>query len=142
MSILLDDLLMIEQAQHALGDDVEIDLLVPPSIELALARSQPRIAASSAGVKPSPSQPRPWLPMASTISSVRSWLSLAPAYFMIEVAALGPLLGLASSCDAAHGQREGARVHLVLGDARAQVGVGDPAVRRRRRSPWPHRSRS
>ena len=33
---------------------------VPPSIELALARSQPRVAAISAGAKASPSQPRPW----------------------------------------------------------------------------------
>src|SRR5206468_2171621 len=64
---------------------------VPPSIELPFERSQPRVAMISCGVKLSPVQPRPWAPMASTISSERSWAKVAAAYLMIEVAAEGPL---------------------------------------------------
>src|SRR5580698_6359164 len=65
---------------------------VPPSIELAFALNQPWTAVSSAGEKASPSHPRPWPPMASIISSERSWAKAAAAYLMIEVAAEGPLL--------------------------------------------------
>src|SRR6202012_3301853 len=69
----------------------------PPSIELALARSHDRTLASSSFSKPSPSQPSPCWPIASMISSVRSWAILAPAYFMIELAADGPWFDFASS---------------------------------------------
>src|SRR6478609_3233559 len=70
---------------------------VPPSIELPFERSQVRTAANSGPPNPSPSQPTPAVPRASTISSLRSMAILAPTYFMIEVAADGPLPALASS---------------------------------------------
>ena len=64
-----------------------------------------------------------------------------PAFFMIEVAALGPALAVALGRGALHGQREGAASIRWLVDAGAQVGVGDAAARRRRRrSSWPDRS--
>ena len=37
------------------------------------------------------------MPMTSRVSSARSWPTLVPAFFMIEVAALGPWLDLDSA---------------------------------------------
>ena len=78
-------------------------------------------------MKPSPSQPRPCAPMISTVSSERSCAIFMPTFFMIEVVALGPGLPLRLGGGAAHGQAQRLRLHLVGGEARAQVGVGQPA---------------
>src|SRR5690606_27771632 len=71
--------------------------VVPPSIELPLERSQPRVTASSSGAKPSPDQPNAREPAASTISSQRSILSVAPATLNIDAMWLTFAPALASS---------------------------------------------
>ena len=90
---------------------------VPPSMELPLERSQPRVAISLGRREALALPAQALAPMTSTISSERSWATLAAAYLMIEVAALGPLLARDFRGDAADGQAEGLEVHLVAGDA-------------------------
>ena len=64
--------------------------------------------------------------MISTVSSARSWPIFVPAFFMIEVVALGAGVALRLGGGPAHGQAQRLCLHLVAGDARAQVAVGEP----------------
>ena len=90
-------------------------------------------ASSSSSLKPSPSQPSPCIPMISIASSARSCVIRAPTFFMIEVAADGPWFDFASSAARRSVSAKARGVHLVPDDPHAQVGVGDPALRRPRR---------
>ena len=105
---------------------------------MALPPSQPRTAASSSSVKPSPSQPRPWWPMISSDQLGAVLADWVPAFFMIEVAARGPGVALGSPAIARMAVSWKARQSISLrGDAacagrRRRCGPS----RRCRRSPW------
>ena len=97
---------------------------VPPSIELPFERSQPRVAAISAGVK-AVAFPAQALAAHGLDHQLGALLGQGGGGVFDDRGG-GPdaLAGLGFLLDAADGQREGLGVHPVLGDAGAQVGVG------------------
>ena len=118
---------MIQQAQHPLGDDVEVDLAGAALDGVGLG---PQHGAQGADLTGGEAVAFP----AQALQAERLdgqfgalLVQLGGGVFDDRGGGAGALAGLGFDLGATDGQLEGGRVHLVGGDAGAQVGIGDPA---------------